>query len=107
MDEKHKNSKEAIGNFAVYEIVVGEKVFKIGKADVDRVTQVSDSPTRIHQQVRKLSVKYTESNVFFRFLKVMFNITTEEALEVERFFLAQYLLKNGTIPDGNQKSFKS
>ncbi len=25
---KHKNKKDAVGNFAVYEIVIGSKVFK-------------------------------------------------------------------------------
>jgi hypothetical protein len=104
---KYKKKKDAVGNFAVYEIVIGSKVFKIGKADFDRVTHSSASPTRIHQQIQKLSLKYTESNVFFRYLKIMFNITTAEAVEVERFFLLKYTEKNGTPPEGNSKSFKN
>jgi hypothetical protein len=37
----------------------------------------------------------------------MFNITTAEAVEVERFFLLKYTEKNGTPPEGNSKSFKN
>lgn len=50
----HKNSNEAIGNYCVYQIIVAGEVYKIGKADLDRITKCSGNPTRIHQQMRIL-----------------------------------------------------
>jgi len=50
----HLNTNNATGNFGVYEIKVDGDLYKLGKADLDRVTQSSGLPTRVHQQVRKL-----------------------------------------------------
>ncbi len=56
--KKHKNSNNAVGNFCIYLILFDEKIYKVGKADYDRITLSTGTPTRIHQQVRILSTKY-------------------------------------------------
>jgi len=102
----HKNNNEAIGNYAIYEILIHGKTYKIGKADMDRITKLSGNPTRIHQQIRKLSLKYSEKNVFFRYIKITLGIRTKEAKALEQYFLSQFVSETGLIPEGNQKSFK-
>jgi len=102
----HKNNNDASGNYGIYQIIVEGKVFKIGKADLDRITKISGDPTRIHQQIRILSLKYTEKNIVFRYLRKLFNVPTKEAKMLEHFFLMEYYQANGIIPEGNQKSFK-
>jgi len=103
----HKNNNDASGNYGIYQIIVEGKVFKIGKADLDRITKISGDPTRIHQQVTKLRKKYMKNNVFHIILEELFGYTTQQAKEVERtilrFVIAQ---QGGIIPEGNQKSFK-
>ena len=103
---KHKNSNDAVGNYGIYIIFIDGITYKIGKADLDRITKSSGNPTRIHQQIRKLSLKYTEKNIFYRYLKRMLNVTTKEAKAFEEYFLNQYYMSNGTAPEGNQKSYK-
>ncbi len=53
--QPHKNANHAVSHFGIYEIKVNGETYKFGKADLDRVTQSSGLPTRLHQQVRRLS----------------------------------------------------
>jgi len=48
------NTNGAAGNFGVYEIRIDGELYKYGKADMNRVTESSGNPTRLHQQVEKL-----------------------------------------------------
>ena len=102
----HKNNNEANGNFAVYEIVVNGKTYKIGKADLDRITLSSGNPTRIHQQIRKLRQKYGRQNVYHTVLETLLGVTTQQAKDVEKAILQLIYEREGYIPEGNQNSFK-
>ena len=75
----NKNRNEAIGNYAIYQLDLFEELHKIGKADAERITKSSGLPTRIHQQVRKLTKKHGEDDVEHAILEVMKNISTKEA----------------------------
>ena len=48
------NSNNAISNFGIYRIKINGVIWKVGKADLNRITKSSGLPTRLHQQVRKL-----------------------------------------------------
>lgn len=102
----HKNSNEALGNDAIYEILVYRKTYKIGKADLDRITLSSGDPTRIHQQLRKLRLKYGVQNVIYDIVESLFGITTEEAKAFERAILQLVYERDNIVPQGNQKNFK-
>jgi hypothetical protein len=102
----HKNKNSAIGNYGIYQIVVEGKTYKIGKADLDRITLSSGNPTRIHQQIRKLSRKYAKEDIIYSFLGRIFSISTKEAKKLEKALLEDFYQRNGFVPEGNQKSFK-
>ncbi len=102
----HKNHNEAKGNYAIYEITVNRKIYKIGKADLDRITLNSGNPTRIHQQIVKLRKKYGKRNVVHTILEELFGVKTQEAKDIEKALLRLFYQQNGFIPEGNQKSFK-
>ncbi len=101
----HKNFNDAFGNFVIYEIIVDGISYKIGKADLDRITQSSGDPTRIHQQVRKLRLRYGKGNVFHNILDSLFGVTTEHAKKVEHEILMLYYLTRDEVPEGNRNSF--
>jgi len=101
----HKNSNESVGNFGVYEILVFDITFKIGKADLDRITLSTNTPTRIHQQVQKLVRMYGQNNVMYRILHKLFGVITKEAKELERIILQLIYEKRKSIPEGNTKSY--
>ena len=102
----HKNSNDAIGNYGIYEITVFGERYKIGKADLDRLTMFSGDPKRIHQQVRKLRKKYGNENVFYVILESLFGVTTQKAKALEREILRLIYQQTRIIPEGNSKSFK-
>src|SRR5205807_7243301 len=52
------NGNDAVSQFGIYKIWVKDKLRKIGKVDLLRVTESSGLPTRLHQQVRKLKELY-------------------------------------------------
>ena len=104
---KHKNSNDAVGNYCIYEIIVGGKVYKIGKADLDRITKSTNDPTRIHQQIVKLRKKYVSKSVFNSILEELFGVTTSEAKEAEKVILELIIFEIGEIPEGNRKSYPS
>ncbi|TAH22435.1 MAG: RHS repeat-associated core domain-containing protein [Cytophagales bacterium] len=97
----HKNDNKLLGNFCVYDIHIEEELYKYGKADMDRVTQSSNLPTRLHQQVRKLQNDNEE--VEGRVLVELPNVTTEYAKDVENELIAEYLAIHGELPKGNKR----
>jgi len=99
------NTNDAEGNFGVYEITKDGDLYKIGKADLNRVTQSSDSPTRLHQQVRKLGEQNPNSVVEGKVVEDGFKTTTE-AKTAETRRLQAHFDETGEIPEGNRKSFK-
>lgn len=103
---KHKNSNEAVGNYGIYEILIQDKTYKIGKADLDRITKLSGDPTRLHQQLRILAEKYGMENVEKLMLEELFDVSTAFAKEVEQEYLQTYYENTGEVPEGNKKSFK-
>lgn len=102
---EYKNKNEAKGNFGIYQISLFEKLFKIGKTDLDRVTKSSGEPTRLHQQVRKLREEHGIINVFSSIIRVLFGATTEDAKAEEKAILDKIVEQTGEVPEGNQKSF--
>ncbi len=102
---KHKNSNDAIGNFCIYQILIDDKVYKIGKADFDRITQSTGIPTRIHQQIRILRKTYKSKLVRHRIMEVLLGVSTFDAIRLEKKLLRSIYEKTKKIPKGNQKSF--
>jgi hypothetical protein len=100
------NSNTATSNFGIYEIKVNNNLHKIGKADLNRVTQSSGQPTRLHQQVRKLETKHGKGNVEGKVVQDLGMTTTQEAKQAETTALQAYYDKTGNIPIGNQNSFR-
>jgi chorismate mutase len=103
---EHKNKNSAKGNFGIYIIRKFRKIFKIGKADLDRITKSSGDPTRIHQQVRKLKELYGDANITSDIIKELLSTSTKNAKIEEQEFLKEIIKLLGEIPEGNQKSYK-
>ena len=101
--QPHKNANHAVSHFGIYEIKVNGETYKFGKADLDRVTQSSGLPTRLHQQVRRLSKTYDDVRPEIVDLGY---ITTQQAKQAERAALQRYYETTRRIPPGNQKSFR-
>jgi hypothetical protein len=101
--QPHKNANHAVSHFGIYEIKVNGETYKFGKADLDRVTQSSGWPTRLHQQVRRLSKTYDDVRPEIVDLGY---ITTQQAKQAERAALQRYYETTRRIPPGNQKSFR-
>ncbi len=102
----HKNNNNALGNYGIYEIVVNGQTYKIGKADLDRITLSSGDATRLHQQLRKLAEEFGIENIDNEILEKLYQVTTEVAKEIEQNYLQNYYETTGEIPEGNKKSFK-
>jgi len=103
---EHKNKNEAKGNFGIYQITIFGKVFKFGKADLDRVTQISGEPTRIHQQKRKYEQANGNGSTNHKIVLNMPNSSTKIAKDAEKSILESYVEQTGEVPEGNKKSFK-
>jgi uncharacterized protein RhaS with RHS repeats len=99
------NTNTATGNFGVYEIRMDDKLYKIGKADLDRVTQSSGQPTRLHQQLRKLQDANPDKLVTGKVVEKGYK-TTAAAKTAETARLQAHYDKTGEILEGNKKSFK-
>ena len=102
----HLNSNSATSNFGIYEIEVNGELYKIGKADLGRVTQSTGKPTRLHQQLEKLSRAYGRENVDGKVVQDLGVVTTAEAKLVEAARIRAFIEKNGLVPLGNRKSFR-
>ncbi|ECA8972391.1 RHS repeat-associated core domain-containing protein [Salmonella enterica subsp. enterica serovar Omuna] len=99
------NTNTATGNFGVYDIRIDGELYKYGKADLNRVTQSSGLPTRLHQQVRKLQEMYPDKQVVGTVLESGHE-TTSLAKAAETARLDAHYKSTGQIPDGNKKSYK-
>ena len=102
----HLNTNTAVGNFGVYEINVNGALYKIGKADLDRVTQSTQLPTRVHQQVRSLEKIFGAGNVKPGQINPLGRVTTLEAKLAETARIQGELSSSGFIPIGNLKSYR-
>jgi hypothetical protein len=101
----HLNSNGATGNFGVYEIEVDGQLQKVGKADLDRITQSSQLPTRLHQQVTKLEKLHGVGNVEGKVVQELGTTTTQQAKLAEAARLQAIFEETGIVPKGNEKSF--
>jgi hypothetical protein len=99
------NTNGATGHFGVYEILVDGKVYKYGKADLNRVTKSSGLPTRLHQQDHKLAEALGRDRVESRVIESGHR-TTAAAKTAETAKLKAHHGASGKVPLGNQKSFK-
>jgi RHS repeat-associated protein len=99
------NTNGATGHFGVYEILVDGKVYKYGKADLNRVTKSSGLPTRLHQQDHKLAEALGRDRVESRVIESGHR-TTAAAKTAETAKLKAHHDAGGKVPLGNQKSFK-
>jgi hypothetical protein len=99
------NNNGARSKFGKYVIRVFGSVYKVGKADLNRVTQSSGLPTRLHQQVRKLRGLCGKNNVAGKVVQELGKTTTRLAKRAETAFLQSIFDKTGIIPPGNIRSF--
>ena len=103
---KHKNLNDAVGNFCIYQILFDGKIYKVGKADFDRITQSTGIPTRIHQQMRILRKMYKRKQITHVISELLFGVSTLDAKLMEKKVLRFVYEQTREEPDGNQKSFK-
>ena len=99
------NANDAVSNFGVYQIDINGSIYKIGKADLVRITKSSGLPTRIHQQVRKLIKLFGTGNVNVANITDLGQVTTASAKAAEQAAISQSFQTTGFIPIGNWKSF--
>lgn len=102
----HLNSNNAKSRFGIYEIKVNGQLYKIGKADLGRVTQSSGLPTRLHQQLRALREALPNQRVTGEVVENLGEVTTAEARAAETARLRAEYARTGRVPEGNAKSFK-
>ncbi len=102
----HLNSNAARSRFGIYEIKIDEKLYKVGKADLNRVTKVSGWPTRLHQQVRKLREVFGFGAVDGKVVQDLGVTTTAEAKAAEAARIRAVYEEGGAVPPGNEKSFR-
>lgn len=100
------NANSATSNFGVYEISVAGSLYKVGKADLLRVTQSSGLPTRLHQQLRMFERQYGKDAVVGRIVEDLGPTTTAQARLAELARLQRILNETGVVPEGNRRSFK-
>jgi RHS repeat-associated protein len=100
------NTNGATGNFGLYEIKINGELHKIGKADLGRVTQSSNLPTRLHQQLRILREANPGKIITGKVVEDLGTTTTKGAKAAETARLQAHFDKTGEVLDGNKKSFK-
>ncbi|WP_420829460.1 RHS repeat domain-containing protein [Nannocystis pusilla] len=101
----HLNSNNATGNFGIYEIRINGILHKYGKADLNRITQSTGLPTRLHQQVRKFGIIHGIENVEAKVIMEKLP-TTKVAKDFETKVLQDYFDRTQIVPEGNKRSFK-
>ena len=106
LDKPHLNNNDAVSDFGIYEIGVNEELYKVGKADLNRVTKSSGLPTRLHQQIRKLEKIFGKGNVEGEVVQPLGQTTTAAAKTAESARIRQIVEETGTVPPGNARSFK-
>ena len=82
------------------------RMLTVGKADLNRATQSSGLPTRIHQQVRKLEKIYGKGNMNAQVVQDLGETTTAQAKAAEQARLQQIYDQTNVVPPGNEKSFQ-
>jgi RHS repeat-associated protein len=102
----HLNSNAAVSRFGIYNIEVNGKLYKIGKADLGRVTQSSGLPTRLHHQLRKLAKIHGDENVRGMVVEDLGQTTTSAAKAVEAARIRSVYEATGRVPVGNERSFR-
>ncbi len=100
------NSNSAVLNFGLYEIEVNSALHKVGKADLNRVTQSSGLPTRLHQQLRKLREIHGKTNVDGQVVDELGNVSTAAVKAAENARIQRILDETGSVPPGNSSSFR-
>ena len=100
------NTNAARSNFGIYEIKVNRNLYKVGKADLARITKSSGLPTRLHQQLRKLSAIFGIDNVVGEVVVPLGKTTTGAAKAAESALLQAYYEASQWVPLGNWKSFR-
>lgn len=100
------NSNDAVGNFGIYEIKMDGVLHKYGKAHLDRITDISGNPTRLHQQLIKLAIDNPDKLVEGKVIDILGEVTTKAAKDAEKAYLQAYYNLTKKVPDGNKKSFK-
>jgi hypothetical protein len=101
----HLNGNAAVSRFGIYEIRVNNELYKVGKADMNRTTQSSGLPTRLHQQWTKLSKIYGD-RVEGQVVEPLGETTTAQAKAAEAARIRAVYEETGKVPPGNQRSFK-
>jgi hypothetical protein len=101
----HLNTNGAKSQFGVYEISINGALYKVGKADMARVTLSSGLPTRLHQQLRTLADIFGKENVSHT-LTSLGNVTSAQAKLAETARLQQIFNQTGFVLIGNWKSFR-
>ena len=105
----NKNSNSAVGRFGLYRITIDGKLYKIGKADLGRVTKSSGNPTRLHAQLRILRKELRKTNPGARISgEVTHDLgitTTAQAKVAENAEIRNVYNATGQVPPGNQNSF--
>src|SRR5690606_38992104 len=96
----HLNSNNAVSQFGLYEIHVNGSIYKIGKADLGRVTLSSGLPTRLHQQLRLLRKVFGQENVVGSVVVNLGQTTTAMAKIAERAWIKKSLELTGFVPLG-------
>ena len=86
--------------------IMNEWLEKVGKADLNRVTQSSGLPTRLHQQVRKLEKVHGEGNVKGTVVDDLGETITAAAKAAENTRIKKIVKETGQVPPGNQKSYR-
>jgi hypothetical protein len=94
------NTNGAKSTFGIYEISINGALYKIGKADMGRVTQSSGLPTRLHQQLRKLGEFFGTENVSHT-LTSLGEVTTQNAKLAETARLQMVFEQTGFVLIGN------
>ncbi len=103
----HKNSKNAFGNWVLYEIKVDGEVFKYGIADADRTRKAGDwagLPERLAQQLSKIDRLGPKLDVSYSYVPKM-QVLKATVLKLESETIRNYALMNG-IPIGNSKEIE-
>ena len=98
------NANSAKSKFGVYEMYVKGNLYKVGKADMNRITKSTGLPTRLHQQVRKLRELHGVRNVTSS-ITALGRTTTLKAKAAETARLQSIYNQTGKVPKGNEKSF--
>jgi hypothetical protein len=100
----HKNSKNAFGNWVLYEIKGEGEVFKYGIADADRTRKAGDwagLPERLAQQLSKIDRLGPKLDISHTYTPMM-QVLKATALRFESETIRNFALMNG-VPIGNSK----